>query len=414
MSRIWPIIAALVLVPAAAAAFSINGMVVNGTTGEPMSTTVLVVKPAGGMMVEQNVEAQDGRFTVENLDPKAPIYLIRVDYEGVMYNEPVRVTGSDVDVTVRVYETTTSWDGVHVSSPSIVASRTGEELEIERVYDVRNETDPPRAVAGDEAVFRFALPADMVELKSCRVTAMGVPIDRTPVPTDEPGLHRLDYPLRPGLTRFTMTYTVPYASGSYTLRERVPYPVDDLTIFQIDPDMEITGGGVDFGVHDASSSMQAYHATDVPADTEITIAFSGGSSAPAGMSGATSGGGSGTVMILPNAMEEASIMVMVIILLALLALTGVSIHGVANPLEEDERLRAHYDKLVQRLARLDDLYAAQTIPVDVYPVKRAELKQQLASLRYRLQPASASDAEAGTEPGDRSTQVAGEEQTSTT
>lgn len=414
MTRMWYVIAATLLAPAIASAFTINGTVINGTTGAPATVTVHVVRPSGGMVVEQEIEARDGHFTIGDLDKNAPIYLIRIDYQGVMYNEPVRVTGGDVDVTVKIYEVTTSWEHLHVSSPSLIASRTGDVLEIERIYDVVNETDPPRTVAGDEASFSFVLPADMVELKSSHVTAIGVPIARTPVPVGENNLHKIDYPLRPGLTRVSVTYTVPYSGGSYTLRERVPYDVENITVFQIDPDMDIAGGGVEFDVHNSTNSMNAYHATNVAGDTEITIAFSGGTSEPAGATTADSGSRTGSVMLLPNAMEETSIIIMVIMLLALLALAGVSVHGVESPLEQRDGVQAHYETLARRLARLDDLHAAETIPADVYPVKRAELKQQLASLRYRLEKSQRASGEDGQPTDDISRNVAGEEQTSTT
>ncbi|MCI0452011.1 MAG: hypothetical protein L0Z51_06400, partial [Candidatus Latescibacteria bacterium] len=74
---------------APAAAFTVRGNVVNGTTGKPVANAkVVVVNPSGGMLEEREVEARNGRFEFTDLDPQAPIYLLRVDYDGVPYNVP--------------------------------------------------------------------------------------------------------------------------------------------------------------------------------------------------------------------------------------------------------------------------------------------------------------------------------------
>jgi hypothetical protein len=78
-------------------------------------------------------------------------------------------------------------------------------------------------------------------------------------------------------------------------------------------------------------------------------------------------------------------MVMVVLLLALLAFVGVSQQGAHNPLDDPKQLRRWYELVLKRLAKLDDLHEAQTIPGEVYHIKRAELKNQLASLMLRLQ-----------------------------
>src|SRR5262245_29503396 len=95
------------LFAAPAHAFTIKGNIVNGTTGAVVNEAkVAVVNPAGGMMQEREIEAKGGRFEAAGLDDKAPIYLLRVDYDGVPYNVPVQVDGADKDITVTVYEST--------------------------------------------------------------------------------------------------------------------------------------------------------------------------------------------------------------------------------------------------------------------------------------------------------------------
>jgi len=79
-------------------------------------------------------------------------------------------------------------------------------------------------------------------------------------------------------------------------------------------------------------------------------------------------------------MEEASLMIMVILLLALTAFMGITLHGTRDPLSDPANLRNYYDTLLRRMARLDDMLAAHTIPAEVHRAKREELKTQLGSL----------------------------------
>jgi len=367
-------------------AVTINGRIVNGTTGDTsVDATVIIVNPSGGMTQEQTVEAKDGRFTA-NIDGRAPIYLLRVDYNGVMYTSTVKPSErGSTDATVTIYEPTTSWDGVTVSAPHVTASRHGDHLSIERLYEISNDTDPPRALAGEAGMFHFTLPADLKSINSSYVSALGMPIERQPTETDVPGVYRMDYPLRPGLTRIGVSYTVPYSGDTYTLTEKLQYDLSELTIYGIDPDMLITAKGSEFVTREAAHDLVAYTANELARGTEIEIIFTGGSgeSVLDDAQGEMSGTGSGVVSVRMADSENISLIVMLSVLLILTALVGVSA-ATPDPLGQPERVRAHYEMLVKRLAKLDDMAQADMISNEVYRVKREELKGQLASLINRI------------------------------
>ena len=92
----------------------------------------------------------------------------------------------------------------------------------------------------------------------------------------------------------------------------------------------------------------------------------------------------GFVIATPNPMEEVSLIMMFIVLLALLAFMGITIHGGKSPLDQPSSLRAYYELLLRRLAKLDDLRHAEVVTADVHRAHREELKGQLAALLYRL------------------------------
>jgi hypothetical protein len=72
----------------------------------------------------------------------------------------------------------------------------------------------------------------------------------------------------------------------------------------------------------------------------------------------------------------------------MLGVLAVTTRGAVSPMAQRERLESIYDVLLKRLARLDDLNDAGAVAHDVYKAKRAELKNQIASVLYQLQAAS--------------------------
>jgi hypothetical protein len=374
----------IVCLAANAHAFTIRGNVVNGTTGAVVDAKVIVVNPSGGMLQEREVQTSGGKFQVDNLDPQAPIYLLRVDYDGVPYNVPVRVDGVDHDITVNVYESTSSSKGIRVSVPHLAASRQGDHLAIEQVFDVSNESEPPRTVAGEEGNFLIFIPAQMDSLTACFVTAVGVPVDRTPLPTGDPQVFRVDYPLRPGLTRIGIAYKVPYASGAFRLDARVLYDLEHVSIFAVDPEMQITSSSHTLEAGEPVHGMAAYSLHNVSKGSTLTLAFAGGSG---------EGMAAGDVKVVANDGHRVALFAMVPLLLVLVALIGAT-QRAPSPLSDARIVRDHYELLVKRLARLDDLRAAGAISEDAHGAAREEITTRLGALAMKLRTLDAATGDA--------------------
>ncbi len=374
MRTLLALVALCVALPAHA--FTIRGNVVNGTTGATIDNAkVAVVNPAGGMLQEREIEARGGRFEVTGLDAQAPIYLLRVDYAGVPYNVPVPVDGQDHDVTINVYESTTSWDGMRVSAPHLAASWQGDHLSIEQLFEISNESSPPRTATGDAGYFRLFIPVDMESLTTCFVTSLGVPVDRVPIPTDVPGVYRVEYPIRPGLTRVGVAYKVPYSGARYTLNEKILYDLEHAFIFAVDPDMKITSTTHALQPNEPVHGMTAFSIHALPKGDTLALTFEGGTSQVVGANQ--------EVHVVPNDAHRLALYAMVPLLLVLLAIVGVSKRN-ANPLDDARVLRSHYDLLVQRLARLDDLRAAGAISADAHRAARDEMAARLGALAMKL------------------------------
>lgn len=385
--------AAVLSAAASAHAFSVHGTVTNGTTGKPVSAHVIVIQPSAGMQEVGSTEAKNGQFVVPNLSDKAPIYVLRVEYAGTTYNEPVRVTGTDQTVDIAVFETTTSWAGVGVVVPHLAVARQGEELMVEQMYEITNATSPPKTITGKDGAFKIFLPADMDSLNDCYVTAGEMPLKRTPVPTDAADLYGIDYPIRPGITRVTIAYTVPYKSGSYTMNHKFAEAVTHMSVFAVDSTMQVSSTSHQFASTESVHDMKAYALHDIKANSAVTLTFSGGDPNFAGLNvdekGNATGGGGGAgdnENVVPRFGEDEKIsrFLMVTVLLVLAGVVGMSLRDRHDPLSDPQVLRAHYDLLLARLARLDDLHAAQTIPDDVYRSSREDMMGRLAALALLL------------------------------
>jgi hypothetical protein len=367
---------------ATAGAASIHGTVVNGTTGgTDVKATVSIINPASGMAPVQTVQAVNGEFSIDNLEPGS--YLARVEYAGVTYNRPFQIAGDEhADVTVEVFDTTTSWKGVKVVVPHFTAARHSDHLVIERVYDIYNEAQPLKTITGDEGFFRFPLPEEMHAFNALFVQYGEVPIERQPVESGEKGVYLVDYPIRPGLTRVVMSYTANYDSGAVSMNEKIQYDIDSFTIFATDAEMEISssshelaeGGGPHEGV---SWEIKGLKRGDV-----LNLSFRGGVNQETASGG--SGEGQHMVIVVPNDAENLSLILMVILLLALVTFVGIAMKEPRIDGAEALRLSQYRDVLIERLAKLDDLRETGAIPAGAYQAKRMELKNQLASLIIRL------------------------------
>jgi hypothetical protein len=375
----------VLLIASGANAFTIRGTLENGTTGDKrLAANVQVVNPSGGMLQEREVEARDGRFEITDLDPNAPIYLVRVDYDGVSYNAPVQVTGADQDVALVVYERTTSWDGVRITVPHLAATRSGDLLQVEQLYEIVNESSPPRTITGDGAFFHLYLPADVDSLTACFVTSFGVPVDRTPIPTDTPGRYRIEYPLRPGVTRVGIAYTLPYAGGRYTLAARLFHTIGHMTVFAVDPEIKISSTSHTLEALEPVHGMAAFSVHGLEQGGELVLAFEGGDPE---FGGTGSEGGGQTVVTIDSSSESLSLFLIAALLFTFMGMVAIALRDRADPLLDPGILRRHYDIMIARLARLDDLRAAEAIPDDAYRAAREELLARTAVLAMRLRAA---------------------------
>jgi hypothetical protein len=204
------LLASVGLLPAFAA---VDGIVINGTSGQPQPNAIasLVQPGQGGMQTLASVKTDvEGKFRFRK-DVQGP-QLVQVLYQGVLYNKPVMPGMPSSGIEVDVYDSTNKPEIARVSQHFIVLQPTASELNVSE--GVLYQGDPKHTYSDPvNGSFRFYLPPEAKGQVSVAInTTGGMPIQRPAEKTKQPNVYKIDYPIRPGETRFDLNYTLPAAS----------------------------------------------------------------------------------------------------------------------------------------------------------------------------------------------------------
>jgi hypothetical protein len=211
------------------AAQTLTGFVKNSTTGKPSIGDEVVVFSLGQGMGESGRTKTDavGRFSFKLDDAQTP-HLIRAIHEGVPYNR--MAPPGKTSVAVEVYDVATKVGGIAVVADIMRIQAAKDEITVTRDFGVRNASNPPRAQM-NERNLEFYIPdgARVIEHSGTAITETGIPLKSAPVPEGEKNRYSFGFPLRPGVTRFEVTYQLPY-SGSVNLDPKSIYPLEHFMV----------------------------------------------------------------------------------------------------------------------------------------------------------------------------------------
>jgi hypothetical protein len=200
---------------AIAPAFAVvDGVIVNGTTGQPQpNTLVMLIQPtqAGMQTLGSTKSDAQGKFSFDNNDQQGP-RLIQAIFEGVQYNKMVPPGMPSTGVQIPVFASTNKAGTARVTQHFIVLQPGDKEMTVsEGLLYLGDSTltyyDPVNGSV------RFYVPPEAKGPVSVTVNpAGGMPIQRPALKTKVPNVYKVDYPVRPGETRFDLNYTVPNVS----------------------------------------------------------------------------------------------------------------------------------------------------------------------------------------------------------
>ncbi len=203
--------ALLVALPAVAfAAAPITGTVTNGTTHKPSAgDTVVLIRLAQGMQESTHTTTDShGRFTLEV--PDDGLHLVRVTHDKANYFQPAPAGTSTVDLTV--YNSAEHVKGVSTEATvlRLQTDASGTSLKVVENFFIKNDSAPPMTQFSNQP-FDFYLPEGAVVEGSAALAPGGMPVQATPVPLADKNHYTFLFPIRPGETRFQISYHVPYS-----------------------------------------------------------------------------------------------------------------------------------------------------------------------------------------------------------
>jgi hypothetical protein len=199
------------------AAASIDGVVVNRSTGQPQPGVALNVSKMNastGMLSDDAGSAKtdaQGKFAFP-ASVEGPT-LLRATWDGVTYSHMLRPGTPSSGLSLDVYNSSKSPGASKVSKHMLLFEPGAGQMTVNETFLLSNEGQTAWNNPKD-GTLHFFLPNAHSNLQ-IRATAPGsvdVPATATESPT--PDTYKVDFPIRPGETRFDLTYTVPYTMGS--------------------------------------------------------------------------------------------------------------------------------------------------------------------------------------------------------
>lgn len=188
---------------------AIDGTVVNKTTGQPQPGVIVTLTKLGANGMEpagSTKSGADGKFSIEA--PAGSVHLLQATYEGVAYNLQLQPGSPTTGLQVLVYDSLSKLSAVDMTQHMILVESDGKDLVVNESVIYQNDSQTtwydPRA-----GTLHFTAPPEAGSDVKARVIAPGgMPVERNPKSMGK-GEFAIDFPVKPGETRFDMSYKVP-------------------------------------------------------------------------------------------------------------------------------------------------------------------------------------------------------------
>ncbi len=275
-----------------ALADSITGTVTNKTTNKPAAgDDVVLIRLAQGMQEASRTKTDaKGRFTLEVPAGDSGMHLVRVTHDKANYFRPAPPGTQSVEVEVFTAAPKVEGISSEANVMRLQTDESGKTLHVVENFFVKNESNPPKTQFSDRA-FEFFLPEGAVVEGSAALGPGGMPVQASPVPLGDPNHYAFIFPIRPGETRFQITYHLPY-SGSFKFSPRMVMPTDTIAVM-MPKSMKFEGGpSTPFSPVTEETTAQTFVARNVVPSQALGFTVSGTGQLPRdSQTAATSGSG---------------------------------------------------------------------------------------------------------------------------
>jgi len=267
-------VALLLAASLAAQAATVTGDVIDKTTNKPAAGDDVVLIAFGQGMQDMARTKTDahGHFSLDV--PDNNMHLIRVEHQKAAYFEPLPPGTAHVNITV--YDVGAKIEGVSTEADVMRIEAGPQGLQVVQNYFVKNASNPPRTQFST-AAYSIYLPPDAKIIASAAMGPEGMPVSSSPMPQGDKGHYAFVFPIRPGESRFQVSYTLPY-NGSYKFVPRVGLPTANLAVML--PKSMSFQGDAPFQPADVDTSAQTYLAKNVQPSQTLAFTVSGTGAMP--------------------------------------------------------------------------------------------------------------------------------------
>src|SRR5215472_15526143 len=153
---------------------------------------------------------------------------MRVSHDLANYFRPAPAGTTTVDLDV--YSAAAKVKGVTSEAQvmRIESDASGTSLRIVENFFLKNASNPPMTQFSKQP-FDFWLPDGAVVEGAAAESPDGMPVKQGPVPLAEKNHYTFLFPIRPGETRFQITYRIPY-TGKLAIEPKLTMPTDTVAI----------------------------------------------------------------------------------------------------------------------------------------------------------------------------------------
>lgn len=202
---------------------SIDGVVVNSTTGKPQpGVTITLVKPGQGGMRTLGATSSDaaGHFLFQRDEPGGGPQLLQASYKGVNYNKLMTPNIPTSNVELDVYEATNSPAVAQIAQQMMLFEPTASQVGVNETVLIQNKSNTTYNNSALGSLQFYLPPAANGQVRVSAQGPQGMPLPQAAQKTAETDIYKVDFPIKPGETEFDVNYVIP-AGTPLTFRGRV-------------------------------------------------------------------------------------------------------------------------------------------------------------------------------------------------
>jgi len=194
---------------------AVTGTVTNRTTGKPQARATVGLYKLGTQtgleLIDQAKSDPQGNFRIDRT-VQGP-HLIRTAWDGVTYNHMLPPGQPTTNLALDVYNASTQPGAARVGKHIILFEPASGQLAVTETYLFTNTgttawNDP------DGGTLKFFVPEGAAKPTVQATAPGGAPIGAPVTRASKPDVWSVDFPVKPGDTRFDVSYTVPYTEGA--------------------------------------------------------------------------------------------------------------------------------------------------------------------------------------------------------